>query len=251
MNKEVTETKLRDSSVPSGFAREFETSVQVELPNGPTTGFNLSNEYDNSYSNDSVDVFDTMFLTFANICGNPIIRDCHEKQAIVMQSLVDGTFIAALIIDWDEESQSSEFYFTFDNQEIKGMNEKNIRKFNEINESPFAYTFFNCLMELHRKQIADTSIVHNMCLVAMKSLYAWMDSNATEGEIKQLTIDGVASYRTDLTSEEDFRQNAVDFAYCTVSMENGKKFMKIVFGELLKSIAKGASDALSETNKNE
>lgn len=232
-------TRLRDSSIPQQFKLLVESEVTFPAPaGGVPTGLNIRNEFDGSYSNDCVDMFDTVIMALAELCAKDKFK-AKDKQAIGINGLENGAFIAALLIDYDDEAKCNSFAITFDPLDVKGYEVTNL-----IDITEFPYIVNETLYGLHRKNINDITIINQMVVTTFKAIHQWLDSNASDGNVVELIIDGAIDYQ-DQMSKEEFDANAIEFASAKVQLVNGVKKFSITFGEEIKAIAKGNSDTVS------
>ena len=82
-----------------------------------------------------------------------------------------------------------------------------------------------------------------MVLCAIKTIYGWLDSSASETETQELLIEGALKYNKNI-SFEDWENSLITFATASVEVVKGIKKMSMSFGEEMKLIAKGNSDSI-------
>lgn len=246
---DVKTTFLRESQIPQNFKMMFEQEVTTTNSNGQITSYDISLTNDpNDQSNDSTDAFDTLILACASIMSKDEMKPKESgKSALVFGNTKGvGEMLMACIAEYIEEEGKGNWYysFTFNPEDIKGIKAENTFNFTKLEKvAPFANIFNDSLMELHSKRIGDIEIINGMVLCAIKTLIAWMDTAAIEGEVNELVIDGAAKY-TQTISEEEWKDSFITFATASVEVVKGIKKMTMSFGEEMKAIAKGNSDSI-------
>lgn len=246
---ETITTTLRESQIPQNFKLMFEQEVTSTNEMGQVTSFDVSLTNDpNDQTNDSTDAFDTLILACASIMSKDEMKPKDSgKSALVFGNTKGvGEMLMACIAEYIEEDGKGNWYFsfTFNPEDIKGIKPENTFNFTSLEKvAPFANIFNDAAMELHSKRIGDIEIINGMVLCAIKSLIAWLDTAATEGEIHELVIDGSPRYQKQI-SEQDWKDSFITFATASVEVVKGVKKMAMGFGEEMKAIAKGNSDSI-------
>ena len=73
-----------------------------------------------------------------------------------------------------------------------------------------------------QNEIGDLEIINNMVLCAIKTIYGWHDSSASETETQELLIEGALKYNKNI-SFEDWENSLITFATASVEVVKGIK----------------------------
>lgn len=239
---------IRETNIPNNFKMAVESEITT-TENGVTSPITLDCTTDpKDQSNDCTDMYSAMFTAIASIMSNDIMKPkASGKAALVFTNPRSvGEVVMACISEYSEEDGSGNWYFrlSFDPEDIKGIEPKNIFNANKLEKiEPFAHHFNAALCQLHSKMLGSIDIINSLAVVAIETLKNWLDSNAEEGTIVELVINDRKSYKKDMT-ESEWNDNLITYAIASVEIVKGIKKMSCVFGEELKAIAKGNIDRI-------
>lgn len=181
--KEEQKMKLMETSIPQTYSTEYETMVGPEVSPAEVEC-----------------IFKSTIAATADF-----LRETKKKNQKTALSYLDqaGNFIMAAIVAYnknEEEGQDNwNFYFTFDENDIKDVPENN--RFN-TNESHFHAAVTQRLLE-HNLRCSEAVYISPMISMMARSLSSFLDQNAVPGEEVTLEEDGyfVASVTVDENNE--------------------------------------------------
>jgi hypothetical protein len=247
----MSTTILRNSTVPSTFKYKVEAAnLSIEVRNPQTKQIEQYPlqvglvEEPNSHSIPAVDFFNILLITSAAIMSTEKFKN-KDKSALVFNKSDNGEIIAACISSYDKEGDNYYYSFSFDPEEIKAVKEKvNFTDFKTENNMTFSQVFNYIYLRYHNLGISDVNVVNSMTILAIDTIYMWLDSNAQPGEIVSLTFDEVTEPFSLCTAAE-YNEKLKPIATANVEVVKDVKKMNILFTEELRTIAKGSSDIIS------
>ena len=248
----MSTTILRNSTIPSAFKYRVEDAhLEIEVKNPQTKEMETfpvdvgiaPEPY--SHSIPAVDFFNVLLITCAAIMSTEKFKN-KDKSALVFNKSDNGEIIAACISTYDKEGDNYYYNFSFDPEEIKGIKDKtNFSDYKtDGNNMTFCQVFNYVYLRYHNLAITDVKVVNAMSIIAVETIYWWLDSNAQPGEVISLTFDEVTEPFTQCTAAE-YNEKLKPIATANVEVVKDVKKMNIVFTDELRTIAKGSSDILA------
>jgi hypothetical protein len=245
---------IRESNLPNIFKIGFETDLKISGPNNNAVLFkiqNVNNEIDQK--NDCVYPFAAFIEACASVMSTDVMKSKEHKTALVFSDPKGaGNMLMACISEWipaNDGDGNYNFYFSFDPDDIKGLPEDRIHNFYNLQDvKSWGATIKKIIASSHGRCIDDDQILTQMSILIVKSLYNWLDENASEDTVVSLTIDEDPTYYNndsnpaDKLSYEDYLKRLITYAVATVEIVKGKKIKSMTFGEEMKAIAKGNAD---------
>ena len=204
------------------------------------------------HRNDCVSSHSVVIATCASIMSESAMKDKEHKTAIIFQNPKGaGSMLMACISEWVPNGEGEgEFnvYFSFDQEDIKGVPEENIHNFTDLASiRPWAATFSNIYDQLHSRVINNEELINGTTILVIKTIIDWLSDAATEGEVVQLVIDDEPTYgytKDNPYTEADYYNNMIVYGTASVEIVKGVKMMSMTFGEEMKALAKGNNDNL-------
>ena len=162
--------KLMETSIPQTYATEYETMVGPEV---------------------SPNEVEYVFMSVTAATAD-FLRQVKKKNQKVCLKYVDqaGNFIMAAIVAYnkneDEGQDNWNFYYTFNEDDIKDIPENNRY---DTNESHFHAAVTNRLLE-HSLRCSEAVYISPMISMMARSLSSFLDQNAKPGEEVVLEEEG-------------------------------------------------------------
>ena len=192
------------------------------------------------------DVYGIIMKTIADALSTSFFK-CKAKSALVFQK-DSGEILAAAISDYDAEGENYFYTITFDPEAVKTISKDKLVNYtdfvNEITNANIPVMFHHIMLSKYK--VGFTAVVNiqevakKLIMVALESLYHWLDINAKSDEIVELEITGPMVFE-ELPIEE-YEKTLITLATASVEVVKDVKKMSITFGEELKAIAKGSND---------
>lgn len=173
--------KLMETSIPQTYSTEYETMVGPEVSPNEV-------EY----------IFKAVSAATADF-----LRDVKKKNQKVSLNFVDSAnnFIMAAIVSYnknDDEAQDNwNFYYTFNEDDIKDVPENN--RYN-TNETSFHAAVSNRLLE-YSIRICEVTYISPMISMMARCLSSFLDQNAKPGE--EVTLEEEGYFVASVTVEND------------------------------------------------
>lgn len=173
--------KLAETSIPSTFSSEYETMVGPEVE--PT---------------EVLAIFRSLFAATSDY-----FRESKKKGQKAALKFVDsaGNFIMAGIVEYnknEEEGQDNwNYYFTFNEEDIKDVSPANMC---DSNEMRFHAALANRLLEFSLR-VNESAYIAPMITMAARSLSSWLDQNAVPGE--EVTLEDEGYFIASVTVEDN------------------------------------------------
>lgn len=255
---------LRETNIPQQFAMMVSQEVTVVFRDGSQHPATVYNGNDLSTQvNECVDIFSTFIGTCADTLSSPEMKPEEGKAAIVFQNTKGiGEMLLAVVSEYIEEEGEGNWYysFTFNPDDIKGIDPKNIHNFSD-QECTFTFkytkdgevktaptTFCNHFQKFFAVSAnkwlgSDAQVAQQLILIIVRCIRDWLDAAATEENRVELVIDGITRVQENITIDE-YNRNKFPFATAAVEVVKDIKKFSMNFSEELKQVCKGDSDTL-------
>lgn len=248
--------ELRETNMPGMFKSSIASELVGSGINGNALRFCISDKTNETdQRNDTVFPFSAFIATCAHIMSSDAMKSKEHKTALVFSDPKGaGSMLMACISEWiptEDGDGNYNFYFTFDQEDIKGLPEDAVKPFYQLQAiKPYAATFRDEVYNTHSRQIDDEEIINGMTVTIVKTICNWLDENASENEPISVEFKDSTFFEVELSADEEqvpidfetYKSHWVTYATATVTVERGIKRKSMTFGEEMKAIAKGNAD---------
>lgn len=241
----VVKNFRNDDTLAKMFKNKVETEVKTYNNGKEDAQIIITLDPDEeTHSCNSRDSFGATFVAAASAIAEDKFKN-KGKSAIVFNKNAEDKnpeFVAALTSEYDEEGENYFYNFTYDPEDISGIeNVVDFRDFVSKDALLFSNLFDNHYLRSHSIAIMDKSIIEKFVIIVFECIRDYLDTYAVEGDIVEIIIDDTTTPWTPCTKDE-YNASLSPVAIASVEVIKGIKKFSIQFGEKTKAIAKGNGD---------